>query len=136
MLNLFAVALGISLICTAITGPAIASRERQGGVAPTGKTRAAAIQAAKPRNDASTWITLQDYPTDTRHEGVTRYRLLIATTGRVAQCEITESSGSRWLDEATCRNLVRRARFHPATNSQGKAIEGRYEAMMRWYIPD
>lgn len=128
--------LSVSLVGVAMAGSAIATWETQNSVAPTGEIRVAANQPAKPRNDASTWITLQDYPTDTRHEGVTRYRLLIATTGRVAQCEITESSGSRWLDEATCRNLVRRARFHPATNSQGKAIEGRYEGMMRWYIPD
>ena len=136
LLNLFAGALGISLIVIAIAEPVVASSESQRKVDPAGDTPPAANQAARPRNDASTWITLQDYPTDTRHEGVTRYRLLIAPTGRVAQCEITESSGSQWLDEATCRCLVRRARFHPATNSQGEAIEGRYEGMMRWYIPD
>lgn len=136
LLNLFAGALGISVIVIAIAEPVVASWEGQEGVAPTGDTQVAASQAARPRNDASTWITLQDYPTDTRHEGVTRYRLLIAPTGRVAQCEITESSGSQWLDEATCRCLVRRARFRPATNSKGEAIEGRYEGMMRWYIPD
>ena len=136
LLNRFAGALGISLIVLAIAEPVVASSESQRKVDQAGQTHHVANQAARPRNDASTWITLQDYPTDTHHEGVTRYRLLIATTGRVAQCEITESSGSRWLDEATCRNLVRRARFHPATNSQGEAIEGQYEGKMRWYIPD
>jgi protein TonB len=136
LFSAFSDALGIFLIAIAIAEPVAANSESQRNVDPAGHTHHAANQATRPRNDASTWITLQDYPTDTRHEGVTRYRLLIATTGRVAQCEITESSGSRWLDEATCRNLVRRARFHPATNSQGETIEGRYEGMMRWYIPD
>lgn len=136
LLGIFARTFGISLISIAIAGAAIAGGETQNSVAPIGETRLAANQAARARNDASTWITLQDYPSDTRHEGATRYRLLIATTGPVALCEITESSGSRWLDEATCRNLVRRARFYPATNSQGEAIEGRYEGMMRWHIPD
>ncbi|MBA4780944.1 MAG: hypothetical protein A2792_19245 [Sphingomonadales bacterium RIFCSPHIGHO2_01_FULL_65_20] len=136
LLNLFAGALGISLIVLAIAEPVVASSESQRKVDQAGHTHHAANQAARPRNDASAWITLQDYPTDTRDKGVTRYLLLIAPTGRVAQCEITESSGSQWLDEATCRNLVRRARFYPATNSQGETIEGRYEGVMRWYIPD
>lgn len=137
VLSVFAHVLGIALIGIAIAEPVVASSESQRKADPAGDTHPAANHAARPRNDASTWITLQDYPTDSpRHEGVTRYHLLIAPTGRVGKCEIIESSGAQWLDEATCRNLVRRARFHPATNSQGEAIEGRFEGMMRWYIPD
>ena len=136
LLNLCLGALRASLVAIAIAGTAIANSQNQPSNGPTANTHSAADQPASPLNDTATWVTLEDYPTETWDQGTTRYRLSIAPTGRVARCEVTQSSGSQRLDEATCRNLVRRARFHPATNSQGEAIEGSYQGSMRWFIPD
>ena len=135
-INLSLGAMSLFFIDAAIVGSAIARSDTQRSINREGKAHSAPDQPARPLNDTATWVTLQDYPTETWHQGTTRYRLLIAPTGRVARCEVTEPSGSQRLDEATCRNLVRRARFHPATNSQGEAIKGSYEGIMRWYIPD
>jgi protein TonB len=95
-----------------------------------------AEHSAKPINDPSVWVTLNDYPTDTYDEGTTHFRLTIGPSGRAIKCQITVSSGSERLDEATCRNLIRRARFSPATNSKGEVIVGSHIGTMRWYIPD
>ena len=63
-----------------------------------------------------------DYPpgaADNEEQGTTVVRLAIGTNGRVTDCSVTSSSGSRTLDSTTCRILKARARFTPATDSSG-----------------
>ncbi|AKH42038.1 protein TonB [Altererythrobacter atlanticus] len=94
---------------------------------------------AAPANDAARWITADDYPgvpLRRNIEGVSAYRLVIGTNGRVNACEITASSGNRMLDEATCKLISRRARFEPATDGSGTKIVGDYTGTVRWQIPD
>lgn len=91
---------------------------------------------AAPITDQSAWVTLNDYPTDTTAEGIVRFHLTIGTLGRVIDCQVTSSSGSDVLDYSTCANIVRRARFSPATNSKGEFVIGSFDGMMRWLLPD
>jgi len=94
---------------------------------------------AAPANDASRWITTDDYPGVPlrKHiEGVSGYRLVIGTNGRVNACDITRSSGNRQLDEATCKLITRRARFDPATDGSGAEVVGNFTGTVRWQIPD
>mgnify|MGYP002148087180 CR=1 FL=1 len=55
--------------------------------------------------------------------------------GRVTSCDITSSSGSPDLDEATCSNVTRRARFTPAMDGEGNPTSGSYSNGIRWVIP-
>jgi protein TonB len=85
------------------------------------------------------WITTDDYSRSdlTRNrEGTARYRLVIGSDGRVDACEITSSTGHTSLDTATCRLIERRARFDPATNSQGNRVVGTYSGSVTWQIPE
>jgi TonB family protein len=50
-------------------------------------------------------------------------------------CSITQSSGHADLDEATCNNIIRRARFFPAQDDNGRAIAGEWSSRVRWQIP-
>jgi protein TonB len=59
----------------------------------------------------------------------------VGTDGRVADCSITRSSGSPDLDEATCSNIRRRARFEPAKDGNGQPTTGSYASSVRWVIP-
>ena len=68
-------------------------------------------------------------------EGVTGFRVTIGTDGKVVDCQITKSSGSPDLDEATCANVRRRARFTPATDGEGNPTTGSYANAIRWVIP-
>ena len=93
---------------------------------------------ALPRNNPGSWVSTQDYPTtDLRaeHQGVVRFRLDIDARGRVGQCTIVSSSGYSGLDEATCKNVSRRARFEPATDADGQTVGGSYMGTIRWVIP-
>ena len=39
------------------------------------------------------------------------------------------------LDEATCRLIMLRSRFNPATDRRGRAVVGTYSNRVRWVIP-
>ena len=66
-----------------------------------------------------------DYPADAQRngeQGTAQARLSVDTNGRVTGCVLVRKSGSRSLDDATCRILKKRARFKPAHDSQGNDI--------------
>ena len=97
-----------------------------------------APRSARPRGRPGEWVTTNDYPArDLRegNQGVTRFSLLIGAAGRVASCVVTQSSGFAGLDEATCRNFARRARFEPATDETGARVQGTFTSAVRWEIP-
>ncbi|MCT2398367.1 energy transducer TonB [Novosphingobium mangrovi (ex Huang et al. 2023)] len=107
-------------------------------VAPAEPPARFAPQSAKPRGDMAQWVTTDDYPTrDIRagHTGAVGFRLAIDASGRVTDCTIIKSSGYAGLDDATCRNVTKRARFEAATNEAGERVAGSYSGMIRWVIP-
>ncbi len=88
--------------------------------------------------DPGSWVTPDDYPADAwraRIEGRVFYRVRVRSSGRADRCVIGRSSGSRSLDERTCKILVGRARFQPARNARGRAVEGAYNGIVRWQMP-
>lgn len=93
---------------------------------------------ARPRNSPTNWATTNDYPArDLRegNQGTARFLLTIGANGRVESCRITETTGSASLDDATCRNVSRRAQFDPATDGSGARVGGTYSGSIRWVIP-
>lgn len=90
---------------------------------------------ATPRNNPGTWATPNDYPSRALREdreGTTTFRVTIDGDGRVASCQIVQSSGHADLDEATCKNVSRRARFRKPSEGYGDTYTNR----VRWVIPD
>lgn len=99
---------------------------------PSGPTQAA------PKGNPASWATTNDYPTRALREeraGTVSFRLAIGPDGRVMGCTIADSSGSPDLDDATCSNVTRRARFTPATDAEGNPTSGSYSNRIRWVIP-
>ena len=96
-------------------------------------------RGAIPRGNPGSWIRPDDYPSRAMkagEEGTVRFNLTIGPNGSVASCQVVGSSGSSALDEATCRIVSRRARFNPAIDSAGTAVEGRYANAVRWRLPE
>lgn len=99
---------------------------------------AMAARAPVPVGNPGAWIQSADYPAGSLaslEEGVTGFQLTVNPAGMVQACGITASSGHPLLDEATCRILRERARFHPARDSGGAAVEGRFASRLRWVLP-
>ncbi|MFM5954712.1 MAG: energy transducer TonB [Novosphingobium sp.] len=96
-------------------------------------------QPVRPRGSPVSWIPLSDYPgweSRIAVEGMVKARLSVGRNGRPFACTITETSGDGKLDEHTCRLLLRRARFCPATDRKSKPIDGEWSGAIRWKIPD
>ncbi|MFN3473879.1 MAG: energy transducer TonB [Blastomonas sp.] len=93
---------------------------------------------ASPRGNPGSWATPNDYPARALREertGTTRFRVNIGPDGRVTDCQVTGSSGHADLDEATCKNVTRRARFKPAQDAAGNEIADTWSSAVRWEIP-
>jgi protein TonB len=93
---------------------------------------------ASPRGNPGSWATTNDYPSRAlreEREGTTSFRVTVGPDGRVADCQVTGSSGHPDLDAATCENVRRRARFTPAKDSEGNPTTDTYSNRVRWVIP-
>ena len=93
---------------------------------------------AVPKGSPANWATTNDYPTRALREeraGTTGFKVSVGPDGRVTSCSVTSSSGSPDLDEATCSNVTRRARFSPAIDGDGNPTTDTYSNKIRWVIP-
>lgn len=83
-------------------------------------------------------ISEDDYPDASRRaeeQGITRVSYTIDPTGKVSACTVTASSGSPRLDEATCKIIMRRFRFNPATRD-GQPVSDTKSQPVRWQLKD
>ncbi len=65
-------------------------------------------------------------------EGDVGYRLYVGADGKPQSCEITESSGSQLLDEATCPLLMERLEFDPALDREGVPVASEFDGRYTW----
>ncbi len=77
-----------------------------------------------------------DYPDASaraEEQGSTRVTFLIGVDGKVETCAVTQSSGFPRLDDATCKIILRRFRFKPAT-VEGKPVQETRAQAVRWNL--
>jgi len=70
-------------------------------------------------------IDPDDYPRrafEARITGTVYMRFVVLPNGRVGDCQVTRSSGSRELDETTCRLIRRRFVYRPARDASGRPV--------------
>jgi protein TonB len=95
-------------------------------------------KGATAKGNPGNWATTNDYPSRAlreEREGTTGFRVTVGPDGKVTDCSITSSSGHADLDQATCDNVRRRARFNPAMDGEGQPTTGTYSNRVRWVIP-
>jgi protein TonB len=98
------------------------------------------VQRSEPKSAVGSLQGLirdDDYPSqaiDNEESGTVSVALSIGADGRVANCSVTGSSGSRTLDSTTCRILQRRAKFTPAMDSNGNPTTGRTTSRITWRL--
>ena len=108
--------------------------------------RQSPLQPGTPVNKHA-WITANDYPARAMREelqGTVAYTLTVNVNGRVQACEMTKNENPTImisvndvpeLNQATCRNITRRARFIPATDAEGRPLESNYAGRVSWILP-
>lgn len=79
-----------------------------------------------------------DYPQSAQEndeQGTVRVVLTIGPNGRVADCSVVGSSGSRTLDSTTCRIIRSRAKYEPAQDSSGNPTTAKTSPQsIRWVL--
>jgi periplasmic protein TonB len=96
------------------------------------------IKPARAKANLASYVSDEDYPTTAarnEEQGTTRFRLAVGPDGRVKDCTVTASSGSSALDSTTCRLMRQRAKFQPATGSDGKPTSDTFASAIRWVLP-
>lgn len=100
---------------------------------------AQAAVATRPKGRLAGVFKADDYPDNdlmAGNSGTTGVRLRIELDGRVSECVVVESSGSRGLDEQTCAVAKRRARYSPAVGHDGKPLWSFSFERITWMIMD
>lgn len=81
-------------------------------------------------------FTDDDFPDASRRaeeQGVTRVSYVVGVDGKVSSCTVTQSSGFPRLDDATCKIIMRRFRFNPATRD-GQPVPEPKTQPVRWQL--
>ena len=83
-------------------------------------------------------ISDRDYPRALSEVGISgtvsvRYR--VGIDGRASDCRVTRSSASDALDSLTCGLIVRRFRFRPARDGEGRPVPSTIIENHSWTIP-
>lgn len=93
---------------------------------------------ALPADSPGTWLRNTDYPTSLLRrgaQGIVHFRLSVDARGKVSDCHIQRSTRPEGFDEAVCEVLMRRARFKPALDAEGKPMASYYINTVRFIIP-
>jgi len=99
---------------------------------------AATDSTPRPLN-ATSWVSIKDYPAEslTEHaQGTVGLELAIDPEGYVSGCTVSSSSGFRSLDTATCSLIFMRGRFSAAHDAAGRPTASMYATKITWRYPD
>lgn len=80
---------------------------------------------AYPTNPSESWFNDSDYPAAMAqggYEAIVNFRVLVDPTGRATSCHIQSSTRPKAFDDVVCGAIMRRARFRPALDADGKPV--------------
>ena len=93
---------------------------------------------ATPKGSPGNWATTNDYPIEQLRKdqnGLVRFRLDIDELGHPAGCHIQLKLKAEDFNKLTCDLLIKRARFYPALDVNGRPVKSYYVNAIRWVIP-
>ena len=95
-------------------------------------------RAVTPKTSPADWIGYRDYPTNLLAkgaQGLVQFRLLVGVDGKPTDCFIQESTRPKGFDDAVCAAMMKRARFDPALDKDGKPIKSYWRTSVRFQMP-
>jgi len=93
---------------------------------------------ARPDGNPGPWVNGADYPLGMLARGkeaIVHFRLSVGETGDPTACHIQQSTRPKAFDDVVCNSLMKRAKFLPALDKDGKAIASYYRNTVRFLIP-
>tara|TARA_B100001179_G_scaffold165069_1_gene121377 strand:+ start:1109 stop:1795 length:687 start_codon:yes stop_codon:yes gene_type:complete len=92
------------------------------------------LPRAERMNSTSSWYYYPSRSLRNEQQGEVSFRMIVDENGRAESCVVTEPSPYAELNEATCEQGMRRARFVPATDLFGSRIKSVYENRAIWVL--
>jgi TonB family protein len=91
----------------------------------------------KPVESLNSLFLPKDYPTSALREqamGRVRIKVPVSASGEATGCEVVAGSGNADLDATTCRIILTRARFEPATDINEKPVRSVFVETIQWLL--
>ncbi|MCX8477342.1 MAG: energy transducer TonB [Sphingomonas sp.] len=98
---------------------------------------AALSRRAKPTRSPASWFESADYPREAARlglDGSVQFRLDVDAAGRIGGCHILARTNPDDFADATCRAILKRARFEPALDAQQKPVRSFFVGSTRFKI--
>ncbi|WP_426264080.1 energy transducer TonB [Sphingomonas sp. PWP1-2] len=108
---------------------------KQWGVDPSERDKA---PLPTPLTPMAGWITTDDYPSEALSAGSAGTTMMIwaiQPDGKVGDCRIIQSSGSKSLDLASCAAVTKRGRYAPPLGYDGKPTTVHAMRYVNWRLP-
>lgn len=93
---------------------------------------------AKPVGNPGKWVVSFDYPLKMLVQGqpsIVEFRLSVGADGVPTACHIQMTTRPKEFDAAVCGSLMKRARFTPAIDADGKPLASYYRNTVRFALP-
>jgi hypothetical protein len=90
---------------------------------------------AVPMSNPGNWLNSSDYPEDMlqdRQPALVEFRLDVDEMGKATGCYIQATTKPKEFDNAVCKGIVRRAKFDPALDAEGKPMKSYYKNRVRF----
>ncbi|WP_176141484.1 energy transducer TonB [Sphingopyxis flava] len=97
------------------------------------------LRSAIPARSPSTWLRAGDYPSAMLQKGMpglVEFRLDVGADGFPTACHIQQSTHPEGFDRTVCDRLMKRARFEPALDRDGKPMASYYRDSVRFAFPN
>ena len=91
-----------------------------------------------PIGSPGNWIKSDDYPTEALLSGgqaIVQMRLSVDEMGKPTACHIQQTTRGKGFDDAVCGALMRRAKFNPALDADGKPVASYWRRSVVFVIP-
>jgi hypothetical protein len=96
------------------------------------------ISAPQPKDSPGNWVVADDYPREMVHkgqQGLVWFRLNVDEQGIPTACEIQQKTDPPAFGDIVCRLVMKKARFHPAINAEGKPMKSYWRTSVRFTLP-
>lgn len=90
-----------------------------------------------PTRSWSTWFDHRDYPREMLRRGIqaiVNFRVLVDGTGKPTSCHVQTSSQPQEFDVMVCRSVMKRARFEPALDADGRPVPSYWRQTVNYRI--
>jgi TonB family protein len=92
---------------------------------------------AYPLKPSFSWFRADDYPREMLRDGfqaIVNFRVAVDQAGKPTSCHIQTSTRPKAFDDVVCALVMKRARFHPALDRQGKPVASYWRQTVNFRI--